>query len=81
VAFGKDDVVITGGGDMVIDRPFESEALAASVTLTVKLNGPVVEGVPEMTPVLASMPNPFGSDPVTVQLYGVVPPEAVTGWE
>ena len=82
MAFGKEDVVIDGGAAITIDSAFESDALALSVTLTVKFAVPVVDGVPLITPVPAFMVKPGGSDPGdTVQLKGLVPPEAATGWE
>jgi hypothetical protein len=53
-------------------------ALAASVTVTVKLKLPATVGVPEIAP-LAFIDNPFGRLPdVTDQLYGGVPPVALT---
>jgi hypothetical protein len=50
-----------------------------SVTLTVKLIGPVTlpVGVPEMMPVLAFRVSPAGSEPPLIdQEYGVIPPVA-----
>jgi hypothetical protein len=53
-------------------------ALAASLTVTVKLELPAAVGVPVIAP-LAFIDNPFGRLPdVTDQLYGGVPPVAFT---
>lgn len=82
MAFGKEAVVIDGGAAIRIDNAFESDALAPSVTLTVKFAVPVVEGVPLITPVPEFIVKPVGRDPGdTVQVKAPVPPEAVTGWE
>ena len=52
----------------------------ASVTRIVTLEGPAVVGVPEMTPAVDS-DRPGGSAPaVTVNVYGAVPPLAVSVW-
>jgi hypothetical protein len=52
-----------------------------SVTLTVKLDVPVAEGVPEIVPVELPRDNPAGSEPlITDQLYGVMPPVAARVW-
>jgi hypothetical protein len=49
-----------------------------SVTCTVKLDWPVLVGVPLMVPPLLKL-RPAGNAPdVTVHEYGVVPPEAVS---
>src|SRR3954453_18581907 len=50
---------------------------AASGAVTVTLEVPAVVGVPEMTPLDALRDRPAGS-PVAVQLYGVVPPDALS---
>ena len=48
----------------------------ASVATTVKVEVPLVVGVPAISPVLGLMLRPSGSDPpVTDQVYGVVPPD------
>ena len=48
----------------------------ASVRVTVKLEPPVVVGVPVMAPPAESV-RPLGSDPVvTAKVYGVRPPVA-----
>jgi hypothetical protein len=48
-----------------------------SVTCTVKLDWPLLVGVPLIVPLLPRL-RPGGSDPdVTVHEYGVVPPEAI----
>jgi hypothetical protein len=53
--------------------------LSASVTFTVKLDVPVAEGVPEITPVLAFSVRPAGKLPLLMlHVYGVTPPVAVT---
>ncbi len=51
--------------------------VAASTTVTVTVEVPAVVGVPEMTPVPALIVRPAGS-PVADQLYGGVPPTALT---
>jgi hypothetical protein len=49
-----------------------------SVTMAVKLNDPVVVGVPEIVPLAVASVRPAGSVPaLTLQLYGAVPPVAV----
>ena len=54
--------------------------LVASVTFTVKLNVPMVVGIPEIVPFGAKV-NPDGKTPdMFVQVYGVCPPEAVNVW-
>src|SRR4051812_40176222 len=50
---------------------------AASWAVTVTLDVPAVVGVPEMTPLDALSDRPAGS-PVAVQVYGAVPPEALS---
>ncbi len=50
-----------------------------SVTRTVKLKEPLVVGVPLMVPLAEPRDNPVGREPpLTDQLYGDVPPEAVS---
>jgi hypothetical protein len=50
-----------------------------SVTLTVKLDVPVVVGVPEITPVLGVSLSPAGRVPTEIdQVYGTLPPVAVS---
>jgi hypothetical protein len=57
-----------------------SDAEALSVTLTVKLEEPAVVGVPEI--VLPDRLSPPGSVPLaTDQVYGGVPPVALSGCE
>ena len=74
---GKLAVVITSVGTIVS----ESEALAVWPLLSVKVRftakGPLTVGVPESTPVPALRVMPVGR-PVAVQLYGVMPPVAVS---
>jgi len=51
--------------------------VAESVTVTVKVNVPAADGVPEITPVDEFKVNPAGRLPVvTDQVYGVTPPVA-----
>ena len=77
---GRLVVVIVGGcgaAATAMLSAFVPVLFAASVTCTVNDVVPAVVGVPEITPVAATRPNPAGSvPPVTVQLYGVVPPLA-----
>ena len=51
----------------------------ASVTVMVTEPVPIVLGVPVITPVVGLMDRPVGR-PVADQVYGAVPPAAVTGW-
>jgi len=52
----------------------------ASVAVTVKFDDPVVVSVPVMTPDEDNV-RPVGNDPeVTVNVYGLVPPDAVMVW-
>jgi hypothetical protein len=54
--------------------------LLESATCTVKLDVPGPVGVPEITPPVLKL-SPGGSDPDTTdQVYGVVPPVAVSVW-
>ncbi len=68
---------------MVMDRFAVGEVtLSLSFTVTLNEDVPVVVGVPLMTPLVAFRDNPAGSDPpVTVQVYGGVPPLGVKVWE
>ena len=59
---------------MKIDKGCVLDCDNASVTCTVKLNGPAAVGVPEITPVEESRIRPDGSVPVKLQLNGGVPP-------
>src|ERR1035441_6830911 len=82
VPAGSDDVVIPkAGGLMVMDNAAVADAVALSVTRTVKLLGPAVPGVPDMVPPAARL-NPTGNVPLaTVHEYGGDPPEAPSAWE
>jgi hypothetical protein len=62
---------------MVKVNAAEPEWLAESVAVTVTLYVPAVVGVPETVPVDEPIVMP-GGRPVADQVYGVVPPEAVT---
>src|SRR4051794_6164287 len=53
----------------------EPVALAVSLAVTVELNVPAADGVPEIRPVEELIDRPVGS-PVADQVYGAVPPEA-----
>lgn len=56
-----------------------AETPRLSVSVTVKLNDPVVVGVPLIVPLVGFSESPTGKDPsVTVQVKGVVPPVAVS---
>jgi hypothetical protein len=48
---------------IVIDKLFETVALAESTTLTVNEDDPRTVGVPEIVPVLDPSANPFGNKP------------------
>ncbi len=53
-----------------------------SVTVAVKLNEPELPGVPVICPFGGCSESPAGRDPlVTLQVYGVVPPDAVSVYE
>ena len=79
---GSDDAVMRKAGELiVIDKAAVVEIDALSVTLTVKLFGPAVPGVPDIVPPAARV-NPEGSDPAdTVHEYGGEPPEAASTCE
>jgi hypothetical protein len=54
--------------------------LLLSVTVTVKVDVPIVVGVPEISPAELN-DNPAGKLPVvTANVYGLVPPVATTDW-
>ena len=79
-AVSDEVVTLRGGGLMVNDSEAVAEPDALSLTRTVKLLDPAVEGVPEMVPLVRL--KPAGSDPpVNDQVYGGVPPEAVRDCE
>ena len=60
----------------------EAVAPAESFTCTVNENVPATVGVPKMSPVVAVSVNPLGSCPaVKLQVYGAVPPLAITRHE
>ena len=66
---------------IVIESALVSVAPLSSITWTVKLLVPAVVGVPLITPVEAFKLNPAGRTPIVIlQLYGVLPPEAVRVW-
>jgi hypothetical protein len=82
VAPGKDVVVMESGGAIVIERGFESEALAASTTPMVKFEVPAADGVPEIAPVALLRLSPAGSAPALMDhVSGAVPPAATTIFE
>jgi hypothetical protein len=56
--------------------------LSASVTVAVKLDVPLVVGVPEIKPVLGTRLNPAGRLPEAIaQVYGAAPPLALRAVE
>ena len=68
-------------GLIVNDSPAVADALALSVTLTVKFDDPAVLGVPDMTPPGDSV-NPAGNDPPDIDHeYGALPPDALSPCE
>jgi hypothetical protein len=81
VAAGSEDVVTLNPGPLIIkDNAALADTEALSVTLTVKLDGPAVVGVPEIVP--PERLNPAGSDPLTRdQVYGGVPPVTFSACE
>jgi hypothetical protein len=65
---------------MIKDNVVLTDAVALSVSLTVKLDDPAVVGAPEI--VLPERLKPAGSDPLaTDQVYGGVPPVALRACE
>ena len=79
IPIGKGDVVaMINGGVTVSAKALVDDTVAASVTRTVKFDVPRRVGVPVTTPP-AESDNPAGSVPEeTVQVYGMVPPVAVS---
>ena len=73
--------MIVGAAMMVSEKFCVALRLTLSATWTVKLYPPAVVGTPLITPPGLS-DRPAGSGPlVTVQVYGGVPPDAVTLFE
>src|SRR3979411_30062 len=67
--------VTTTAAETVTWKVCDPATLFESVTLTPKLDVPVVVGMPETFPVVALRPNPAGSGPdETAKVYGAVPP-------
>jgi len=65
VPAGNEEVVMVNAGALIAsDRGAVVDTDALSVTLTVKLDGPVAVGVPAI--VLPEIPSPVGSDPVAI---------------
>jgi hypothetical protein len=63
----------------VIESGFDAEAPAASITWTVKFEGPAVVGVPVIAPLAPVRVRPAGSAPeVMDHVSGVVPPVAAS---
>src|SRR3954452_5548021 len=66
---------------MLIENDCEPvQRLTVSVAVMVKLNRPVAVGVPLIAPPLASDKPPGRAPDVTANVYGPVPPDAVTLW-
>ena len=66
---------------IVIDRAFVAEAPTLSATFAVKLDVPLVVGVPLMIPVEPASDSPAGRLPaLTVHVRGVVPPVSASVW-
>jgi hypothetical protein len=79
IAFGSEEVVTSSAAATVMPRVANAVRLSLSVTSTVKLNVPVVVGVPEITPVLVESERPPGKLPeLRFHVYGEVPPVAVS---
>jgi hypothetical protein len=79
---GNEFVLMENGASTAIDRSFESVAFVPSMTRMVKLGTSVVVGVPVIAPVAVSRLSPAGKAPAeTDQVYGRVPPVALTVWE
>jgi hypothetical protein len=74
-----DAVVITGGPLMMSEKAALAVNPFASVTWILKLAAPLAAGIPLITPVAPASDKPAGNAPVlTTQVYGGVPPPAVT---
>ncbi len=69
--------VTVASGSIVIDKLFDVDAPAESVTVNDTLVVPVAVGVPVIAPVLALSDNPAGRAP-ELNEYGEVPPVAVS---
>jgi len=74
VAVGE---VIGAGEDVTRVRGGVVALPAALVAVTVKVDVPVVVGVPESTPVVGSNSRPTGSDPLLTAYVGAGYPAAV----
>ena len=72
---GADGVPVAGLMVMVIDGLTASGGVPL-VAVTVKVNVPVVVGVPEMTPVAELRVRPPGSDPLEIVKVGAGEPVA-----
>ena len=84
VAPGNDDVVSWSTDVTLIERFAVAFWVGspASVAWTVKLDAPLAVGVPEITPVDASIESPGGNEPaLSDHEYGPVPPVPATGAE
>ena len=69
------------GSYTAIESVLVAVAELASVTCTVKVDVPLVVGVPDMTPVEGFRAKPAGRVPEeTDQVYGDEPPTAVRVW-
>ena len=78
VPLGAEAVVIPSGAGAMVKPGNAAPTMlvpAASFTLTITVNLPAVFGVPLMTPAGVTV-TPSGR-PVTVQVYGGTPPDAV----
>ena len=65
---------------MAIENDAEPVQLLASVAVTVKTKVPVAVGVPLIVPFAARERFVGNVPPVTANVYGPVPPEAVKLW-
>ena len=84
VASGNDVVVSWSTVATEIDKSLVAMrvGIPVSVACTVKFDVPALVGVPEMTPVDASIVSPSGNEPaLTDQAYAGAPPVASTGTE
>jgi hypothetical protein len=72
---------VAGAAAIAMERAFVEERPLAPATRTVKLEVPAAVGVPLIAPEEAFSVRPAGRLPAeTDQLYGVVPPVAVSVW-
>ena len=78
---GRSALIVNAGGGaitMVKGSDFVCTGVLESLTVAVKFAVPLAVGVPEMTPVPEPRTRPVGRLPAMDQVYGAVPPVAVS---